>query len=313
MVRNIDPLLSVSDRPPEILKRFLKLLVSLGVYSSDCFCTRIRSLLRKPSNGSCTVLYYHEVVEADRKRFAAQLDVICREAQVVSALESRLFLKSKKYVAITVDDAFISFFRNGLPETERRNIPVLVFVPTAWLGRKVDWAMEEVMSSPNEIVATLAELKESVRHPLLQIGSHTANHRKLTLLSDVESRKELSDSKEFLERELGCSVETISFPYGGFSTRDVHFASQLGYKTFFTTSPETVTGKLEGKLVGRFRIDPSDWMLEVKLKAGGAYRWQLCLRQLRSYFRTRPTPEQAESPQIMQRNGNAQNELQRGD
>ena len=267
------------------MKRILKLLLSLVVYTADLFHAAVRLAVGRPLRGSCSVLYYHEVVETDRARFAAQLDVICRAAHPISPLHPRRFPKAGNHVAITVDDAFISFFRNGLPELERLSIPVLVFVPTDWIGRTVDWKMEEVMASPNERVSSLAELKEFARHPLVSIGSHTATHRKLALLNDAESQAEMSDSKAFLESELGISVQTISFPYGGCTDRDVKLASQLGYKTFFTTLPETLTQRMEDGLVGRFRVDPSDWMIEVKLKAVGAYRWQSRVQRIRSGLR----------------------------
>lgn len=262
------------------MKRVFKLLISLAVYWADHLHNTIGSLFGWPPRGRCVVLYYHEVTESERKRFAAQLDIICREARPVSALSPRQIEPGGKYFALTVDDAFISFFKNGLPELEQRQIPVLVFVPTGWLGRRVDWAMEEVMASPNERISTLAELKAFVQHPLVRFASHTANHRKLSALSDVESWQELSESKAFLERELGSPIEAVSFPYGGFTTRDIQTAAKLGYKVFFTTTPATVQ-QLGAGTIGRFRLDPSDWMLEARLKAAAAYRWQSALQRLR--------------------------------
>jgi peptidoglycan/xylan/chitin deacetylase (PgdA/CDA1 family) len=268
------------------LKRISKLLISLGVAAADKFWAATAKALGRPARGRCAVLYYHEVPRADRARFAAQLDVICRTATPASALATQA-IGSGQHVAITVDDAFISFFENGLPELERRQIPVLVFVPTAWLGRKVDWAMEEVMASPDERIATLAELKIHAQHPLVRFGSHTANHRMLNTLSEAEARRELADSKAFLELELGTPIDAVSFPYGGFTGREVQLARQLGYQTFFTTAPETAR-QLGAGVIGRFRLDPSDWLLEAKLKAAGAYRWQSALQRLRSCLRRPP-------------------------
>lgn len=269
------------------MKRIFKLLISLVVYWTDCVWAAIDSVLGRPSPGRCVVLYYHEIVASDRGRFAAQLDAIIREAVPVSALAAGQVTDGKKYVVLTVDDAFISFFKNGLPELERRQIPALVFVPTGWLGRRVDWAMEEVMASPEECIASLEELRQYVRHPLVQLGSHTVGHRRLDKLSDAEALGELSDSKRFLERELGITVEAVSFPYGGFTERDVKLASQLGYKAFFSTFPQT-NRHLGAGIIGRFRAETSDWLLEVKLKAAGAYRWQSAAHRLRSRLRRAP-------------------------
>jgi len=261
------------------LKRVFKLLISWVVYSADVCRVAIASSFGRQMRGCCAVLYYHEVAKSDRNRFAAQLDVICHEATPISALALQTITNGRNYVAITIDDAFISFFENGLPELERRQIPVLVFVPTAWLGRKADWVWEEEMTSPNERIATLDELKEFSAHPLVRFGSHTATHRKLSQLSDGEALKELVESKDFLERALGVGIDAISFPYGGFTDRDVRQAEQVGYKTLFTTLPKIAQNPSEG-IIGRFRLDPCDGLLETKLKVAGAYRWQSAVRLL---------------------------------
>lgn len=275
------------------MKRFLKLSVSLAVHFCDVLFSTVAQIFGRTRPGTCAVLYYHEVVEPDRARFAAQLDVICRNAKSVDALDPDPFAPGKRHVAITVDDAFISFFQNGLPELEKRNIPALVFVPTAWLGKKVDWAMEEVMTSPNERVATLDELKHHAKHPLVRLGSHTCNHRKLNELTDAEATLELAESKEFLQREFGKPVESVSFPYGGFSARILKLAAKAGYTRFFSTSPVIVEGRADAGLIGRFRVDPSDWLLEVKLKTCGAYRWQSKLQHLRARLRGGKCPASA--------------------
>jgi hypothetical protein len=41
-------------------------------------------------------------------------------------------------------------------------------------------------------------------------------------------------------------------------------------------------------IVGRFSVGPSDSMLEVKLKALGAYRWQSCVQRMRRRLRRAP-------------------------
>ena len=178
------------------MKKKIRLCLSLAVFSWD----KVREIFNRlgfNSPGTCVVLYYHEVSAADRERFAAQLDILCERAILVSALTRQTLKDGRRYVAVTVDDAFVSFVENGLPELVKRNIPVVVFVPTAYLGRKVEWGMEEVMASPDEKIITVVELKALAKNPLVQIGSHTANHRNLTLLDDIEAMKELLDRIQF--------------------------------------------------------------------------------------------------------------------
>jgi peptidoglycan/xylan/chitin deacetylase (PgdA/CDA1 family) len=272
-----------------MLKKKLRLSVSLAFFAWDRvlgFLNRI-GLVSLP--GTCVVLYYHEVTAADRGLFAAQLDLLCDRAVPVSALNSQALKAGELYVAVTVDDAFVSFCQNGLPELVKRKMPVVVFVPTAYLGRKVGWGMEEVMASPDEQIITTAELQDLAKNPLVQIGSHTANHRNLTLLDDTEAMKELSDSKQFLEQTLDCPVNSISFPYGAFSSRHLQMAANLGYTSCFSTSPVCITEKIATGLVGRVRVDPYDSILEFKLKSAGAYRWQVAVGKIKRMFSSVPT------------------------
>jgi peptidoglycan/xylan/chitin deacetylase (PgdA/CDA1 family) len=277
-----------------MVRRLIRLAVSLAVYAGDAMVGAVRLLLGKPAAGTGVVIYYHEIMDADRQRLAVQLDALLRQARPVSALIPATFQAGERYVAVTVDDAFVSFFQNGLPELERRNIPVAIFVPTAFVGRKLDWAMEEEMESPDQQVASVVELQALARNPLIRFGSHTVNHRNLTLLSAADVRSELVDSKKSLEQVLRRDIDSISFPYGAFTERELLLAKQAGYNTCFTTSPSSVVGGLNGGIVGRVRVEPSDWMLEFKLKLAGAYRWQERLQRLRRHERqagpARPVP-----------------------
>ncbi len=266
---------------PAMLKKKIQLALSLMVYAGDALLRIFQKLGLISAPGTCVVLYYHEVTTADRGNFAAQLDVLCKLAKPVSALNPQTLHVGQRHVAVTVDDAFVSFCENGLPELVKRQMPVVVFVPTAYLGRKVEWGLEEALASPDEQIITANELKALAKNPLVQIGSHTANHRNLTLLDDAEAMKELSESKEFLERTLGCPVNSISFPYGAFSPRHLKMAADLGYTSCFTTSPACVTGNIEAGLIGRVRVDPYDSLLEFKLKAAGAYRWQVTVGKIK--------------------------------
>ena len=48
-----------------------------------------------------------------------------------------------------------------------------------------------------------------------EIGSHGVSHTLLSRLSENEQRKELYDSKTFLESSIGKSIKSFCYPYGG--------------------------------------------------------------------------------------------------
>lgn len=49
----------------------------------------------------------------------------------------------------------------------------------------------------------------------VEFGSHSVNHPVLSTLSEEDMRKELSQSKEKIEHELGAECQTLAYPVGG--------------------------------------------------------------------------------------------------
>ena len=62
-----------------------------------------------------------------------------------------------------------------------------------------------------------------------EIGSHTLSHANLTLLSDDDLVRELSESKKILEDLTGKQVTSLSFPFGRVNARVWKTAQALGY------------------------------------------------------------------------------------
>lgn len=85
-----------------------------------------------------------------------------------------------------------------------------------------------------------AELKEFARHPLVDIGAHTASHRFLSNLDEKEAARELADNKAYLENLLQRPVAWLAYPYGGegaCGAREARLAAQAGFAASFTTRP----------------------------------------------------------------------------
>jgi peptidoglycan/xylan/chitin deacetylase (PgdA/CDA1 family) len=92
-------------------------------------------------------------------------------------------------------------------------------------------------------------------------------------VEEEEARREIIDSRRTLESMLGHRVMEFSFPFGGFNERLVEVCREAGYERAYTTLPAFVSGQPGEFVVGRVRVDPTDWPLEFRLKLAGAYRW----------------------------------------
>lgn len=79
------------------------------------------------------------------------------------------------------------------------------------------------------------QLTELSQLPNVTIGGHGYSHLRLADLSTEQIRKELRQSKEFLENLTGRTVDTMSYPHGSYNAYVLKIAEELGYK-FAATS-----------------------------------------------------------------------------
>lgn len=92
----------------------------------------------------------------------------------------------------------------------------------------------------NEQIADVYKSKEWLQESEIQeisrlgheIGSHTIHHYDLRLLSEVDLKHELSDSKKTLELLIQKKVTSLSMPYGLWNDNIIRVAKECGYTTF---------------------------------------------------------------------------------
>ncbi|MBN1542109.1 CapA family protein, partial [candidate division KSB1 bacterium] len=213
--------------PPHILRDYIR----------DFIERRFQPLLPTPApETAIPVLMYHEVLPrklAERCRYSPY--VIPEEifAQHLHYLKSRGYTtvtlprlaeigpnNSEKIVALTFDDGFIGNLLYALPLLRRYGFTATLFAAVDKIGQPnyVDWQQ-------------LAELNRQG----ISIQSHTLSHRDLELLSQVELKSELVDSRATIANHLGKPVDVVSYPQGSFNTRIFEQAALAGYRAGCTT------------------------------------------------------------------------------
>ena len=248
-------------------KRFLKCGISLGVFVFSAIKVFLLRLAGKIPEGSCIILYYHSIPPEQRADFARQLDVLRRIASPIAITAEVTSLNpGSRNIGITFDDALENFVTCALPELEDRGIPCTIFVILEAIGKNfgAPGRLEKVMS--------LEQLQE-LPADLVTIGSHTSTHPFLPSLSREDARRELIQSRVELEKLLNREISIFSFPFGGFTEELVALCHEAGYRRVFTTLPKFALSRADEFVVGRIRVDPTDWPLEYRLKLAGAYRW----------------------------------------
>jgi peptidoglycan/xylan/chitin deacetylase (PgdA/CDA1 family) len=241
-------------------------------------------LARLGMRGRALVLAYHNVVPpgeppfGDRsvhlpqRAFAAQLDALLREADVVPLAElDRGGMGRRARVAITFDDAYYGALTAGLEELARRGIPATIFVAPGLLGRESFWwdALAQAGAlTPSSRLSFLDRLhgedarirawahqsgfhlaaspiwarggtEEQLRRAAstgCTLGSHTWSHLNLARTTDPQLTNELARSLEWLRGRFSVTVPWLAYPYGLQSERVRVAAAAVGYVGAFRVS-----------------------------------------------------------------------------
>lgn len=232
-------------------------------------------------SGTGVVLYYHAVPWEYAGRFEEQMRMVAAQTKAVPLAAVDHLPDGTHSVAITFDDALVSFAKHAVPVLERWNIPATVFAVVDTLGAAPVWG--EHYYSPDERVMSEDEL--GALPGLISVGSHTLTHPHLLALSQQEADLEIGESRRKLESLLQKPVRTFSFPHGEFNEAVVAQCRDSGYERVFSTDPKLLHNGESKFVVGRVAADPWDWTLEFRLKMLGAYCWQSYLRSMKRRVR----------------------------
>lgn len=145
------------------------------------------------------------------------------------------------YFHLSFDDGFRNNYLNAVPILRRLNIPCLFFVPSAFVDADFETVSRYCIEA-TEYAGVIEMLRwNDLEHMLedgFDIGSHTRTHARFSdISSDPERmRQEFLGSKQELERRLGYTCRTISWPYGTLSDADhqsLKMVRECGYEACF--------------------------------------------------------------------------------
>ncbi len=188
-------------------------------------------VLSMRSFGDAHILMYHRI--GDSRHPSTNVSVEAFEKQLkfledngYEVVELSMIVESikngkepdKKWVAITIDDAYKSFYENGLPLLKERGYPFTLFVNTQAVergyGDYMTWKMVEDSSRYGEI------------------GGHSHTHSSMPRIDKQQMREELKLNKKLLEEKIG-RMRYFAYPYGEYSQEVVEEVRALGYEAAF--------------------------------------------------------------------------------
>ncbi len=160
-----------------------------------------------------------------------------------------IVLKKKNYtekkILLTIDDAFLSFYKNAWPILQKEKIPFILFVNTREINNR----------HPNYM--SWDQIREIHKSNIGVIGGHSFSHEYLAFATEDEIIKDINKSIEDYKRELNFNPEVFSYPFGEYSLEVKNIVKKLGYVIAFGQHSGVVHQRSDLFELPRFPINES--------------------------------------------------------
>jgi len=168
---------------------------------------------------------------------------------------------SDRWVVLTIDDGFKSFYENGLPLFREYGYPFTLFV-----------YVQGTLDNYGDFMSW-DQLRESSKYG--EIGFHSYGHPHLVSLSDAEIHHDTKKGLDIIQERLGLKPKYYAYPYGEYDDRVRQTLEPFGFGLILNQNAGAVdrqsdlydldrtalTGKNTLKAKLRTRTLPTEWIL----------------------------------------------------
>ena len=248
-----------------------------------------------------TILMFHDISEqVAEKTFSFLLkkyNVIDLNGFIDACENNNKSKIPKKALIITFDDGHLGNYRI-LPVIKKYKLPITIFLCSSiintnrhfWfryknktietsqlkeelnkkrleLLSKVGFEQEKEFDQPQALQNThISEMRKYVN-----MQSHTMFHPVLPKCDDYEARKEIFNSKEFLEKEYDFQINSIAYPNGDYTDREIELVKKAGYKCAITVDYGFNTIKSDMFRLKRLSSNDTSDLNELIVKSSGVW------------------------------------------
>lgn len=190
-------------------------------------------------NTKSKLLYYHDVFAEDQYTdMGTPLDLFQQHVMMIRKQGFKIvprISEAEREVALLFDDGFRGIYdvRDYL---QRENICPTVFLAVSLIGKEGYLNKEEI--------------KELQGQGFI-FQCHAWSHEDLTTFTDEELKRELGESKAYLEDLLGKEVDEICLPIGYFSDHLLEEIKKYGYKRVYSSIPGNYFEPVVGGMTAR--------------------------------------------------------------
>ena len=127
--------------------------------------------------------------------------------------------KKEKKILITIDDAYLSFYKKAWPLLKKDKIPFILFVSTREVGKHNYMSWDQI--------------REISKENFVHIGNHSHTHEYLIDSTPKEIEDDIKKSISIFKKEIGYNSQFFSYPFGEYSLKFKNIINDLGFKYAF--------------------------------------------------------------------------------
>ena len=107
--------------------------------------------------------------------------------------------KNKRKVLLTIDDGFLSFYKNAWPVLKKRKIPFILFISTKEVGSFNYMSWDQII--------------EIYKEDFVEIGNHSHTHEYLVDENEDTIKFDIQKSINIFEKKLGKNSDFFFLPF----------------------------------------------------------------------------------------------------
>jgi peptidoglycan/xylan/chitin deacetylase (PgdA/CDA1 family) len=186
----------------------------------------------------------------------------------------------RKPVILTFDDGYENNYHFLLPLLKKHLMKAVIYILGNRRHRTNFWDVPQ--GEAEHALLTPAQIKTMTQSGLVEFGSHSLNHSKLTLLKPKELEKEIAGSKTALEAFLRKPVVSFAYPYGFVNEEIKKMTAAAGYTFGIGVNNGPSRFKDDLMEIRRVHLFPKTSAVEYWKKTSGFYlRYRAFTRKLR--------------------------------
>ncbi|CAG8998969.1 MAG: hypothetical protein CENE_00933 [Candidatus Celerinatantimonas neptuna] len=187
----------------------------------------------------CPIFMYHQITHENHPSFNNHLSVTVKrfEEQIYYltkknyqfitlrelATNPNLDFCRNKYIILTFDDIFQTFYQFAFPILKKYGIRATAFL----IGNSFNHDKYMNLKEDGLISLTSDQINELLEYGI-EIGSHTMTHNQLTDLTDNQANQELTDSYQLIKSLTNDNI-TFCYPRGAYNTEHLKMVKEIGY------------------------------------------------------------------------------------